>query len=54
MALNGSHAGDYGFDPLEMSEKLDLYAMQESEARHSRLAMLAAVGWPMSELLAPL
>ncbi|KAL3767875.1 hypothetical protein ACHAWU_000548 [Discostella pseudostelligera] len=52
-ALDGSHAGDYGFDPLGLSEKLDFYAMQESEVRHARLAMLAAVGWPMSELLAP-
>lgn len=52
-ALDGSHAGDYGFDPLGLSEKLDFYAMQESELRHARLAMLAAVGWPMSELLAP-
>lgn len=52
-ALDGSHAGDYGFDPLGFSEKLDFYAMQESEVRHARLAMLAAVGWPMSELLAP-
>jgi hypothetical protein len=53
IALDGSHAGDYGFDPLGLSEKLDFYAMQESEVRHARLAMLAAVGWPMSELLAP-
>lgn len=52
-ALDGTHAGDYGFDPLGISEKLDLYTMQESELRHSRLAMLAVVGWPMSELLAP-
>jgi len=52
-ALDGTHAGDYGFDPLGFSEKLDFYAMQESEVRHARLAMLAAVGWPMSELLAP-
>jgi len=52
-ALDGSHAGDYGFDPLGLSEKLDFYAMQESEIRHARLAMLAVVGWPMSELLAP-
>jgi len=51
--LDGSHAGDYGFDPLGFSEKLDLYSMQESELRHSRLAMLAVVGWPMSELFAP-
>ena len=27
--------------------------MQEAEIRHARLAMLAVVGWPMSELLAP-
>jgi light-harvesting complex II chlorophyll a/b binding protein 4 len=27
--------------------------MQEAEIRHSRLAMLAVIGWPMSELLAP-
>jgi len=52
-ALDGSHAGDYGFDPLGLSEKLDFYAMQEAEIRHARLAMLAVVGWPMSELLAP-
>jgi len=52
-ALDGSHAGDYGFDPLGFSEKLDLYGMQEAELRHARLAMLAVVGWPMSELLAP-
>jgi hypothetical protein len=27
--------------------------MQESELRHARLAMLAVLGWPLSELLAP-
>ena len=27
--------------------------MQESEIRHGRLAMLAVIGWPLSELLAP-
>lgn len=52
-ALDGSHAGDYGFDPFGLTEKYDLYAMQEAELRHARLAMLAVVGWPMSELLAP-
>jgi len=51
--LDGSHAGDYGFDPLGLSEKFDLYTLQESEIRHARLAMLAVVGWPLSELLAP-
>lgn len=51
--LDGTHAGDFGFDPLGLSEEFDLYAMQESELRHARLAMLAVIGWPMSELLAP-
>uniref|UniRef100_A0A7S3DU21 Uncharacterized protein n=1 Tax=Entomoneis paludosa TaxID=265537 RepID=A0A7S3DU21_9STRA len=27
--------------------------MQEAEIRHARLAMLAVVGWPLSELIAP-
>jgi len=51
--LDGTHAGDFGFDPLGLSEDLDLYTMQESEIRHGRLAMLAVVGWPMGELLGP-
>lgn len=51
--LDGSHAGDYGFDPLGFTEEFDLYYMQECELRHARLAMLAAVGWPISELVAP-
>ena len=52
-ALDGSHAGDYGFDPLGFTEEYDLYTMQEAEIRHARLAMLAVIGWPISELLAP-
>merc|ERR1711957_332180 len=51
--LDGSHAGDYGFDPLGLTEEYDLYYMQECEVRHARLAMLAVVGWPLSELVAP-
>jgi hypothetical protein len=51
--LDGTHAGDFGFDPLGLSEELDLYTMQEAEIRHARLAMLAVVGWPMAELLGP-
>jgi len=51
--LDGTHAGDVGFDPLGLSEKLDLYTMMEAETRHARLAMLAVVGWPLSELLGP-
>jgi len=51
--LDGTHAGDFGFDPLGLSEQFDLYTMQEAEIRHARLAMLAVVGWPMAELLGP-
>jgi len=51
--LDGTHAGDVGFDPLGLSEKLDLYTMMEAETRHARLAMLAVVGWPLSELFGP-
>lgn len=51
--LDGTHAGDFGFDPLGLSETFDLYTMQEAEVRHARLAMLAVVGWPMAELLGP-
>lgn len=51
--LDGTLAGDVGFDPLGLSEKFDLYVMGEAELRHSRLAMLAVIGWPMSELIAP-
>jgi len=43
--------GDCGFDPLGLARSpaiLDYY--REAELKHSRLAMLAAVGWPASEL----
>lgn len=51
--LDGTHAGDVGFDPLGLSETFDMYTMMEAEVRHARLAMLAVVGWPLSELNAP-
>jgi len=51
--LDGTHAGDVGFDPLGLSENLDMYTMMEAEIRHARLAMLAVVGWPLSELMGP-
>jgi hypothetical protein len=50
-ALDGSLAGDVGFDPLGFSQnKVSLYRFREAEIKHSRLAMLAAAGWPLSEL----
>jgi len=51
--LDGTTAGDFGFDPFGFTEDLDVFTMQEAEIRHGRLAMLAIVGWPLSELLAP-
>jgi len=51
--LDGTHAGDYGFDPLGLTESNDLYTMMEAEVRHARLAMIAVVAWPLSELVAP-
>lgn len=50
-ALDGTMAGDVGFDPLGFSkDKPTLLYMREAEVKHARLAMLAAAGWPMSEL----
>jgi len=49
--LDGEMAGDVGFDPLGFAaSKLDLTTMREAEIKHARLAMLAAAGWPLSEL----
>jgi len=60
-ALDGTLAGDVGFDPLGFStgfepfgysdgrlSTLDKY--REAEVKHGRLAMLAAAGWPLAEL----
>lgn len=50
--LDGSMPGDYGFDPLGfVKSKEDLIFYREAEIKHSRLAMLAALGWPLSEFL---
>ncbi|CAM9598371.1 unnamed protein product [Ectocarpus sp. 8 AP-2014] len=47
--LDGSMAGDVGFDPLGLSSiaglaGADLYWMREAELKHGRVAMLATVG----------
>lgn len=49
--LDGSLPGDRGFDPFNFAS--DVSALQwyrDSEVRHARIAMLAAVGWPLAEL----
>jgi len=50
--LDGTMAGDVGFDPFGFggADKDSLMNMREAEIKHSRLAMLAAVGWPLAEL----
>lgn len=51
LALDGSLAGDVGFDPLGFAKSTsDLMNYREAEIKHSRLAMLAAAGWPLSEI----
>ena len=50
--LTGRFAGDVGFDPLGLASSPEqLLYYREAEVKHSRLAMLAAAGWPVSELL---
>mmetsp|Transcript_26093 Transcript_26093/g.38629 ORF Transcript_26093/g.38629 Transcript_26093/m.38629 type:complete len:319 (+) Transcript_26093:69-1025(+) len=51
-ALDGTMPGDVGFDPLGLAKNAKLLGIfREAEVKHSRLAMLAAAGWPLSELL---
>ena len=50
--LDGTLAGDVGFDPLGFADNpqnLQFYA--QAEIKHARLAMLCAAGWPLSELM---
>lgn len=50
-ALTGALAGDVGFDPIGFAKtEGDLMNYREAEVKHARLAMLAAAGWPMSEV----
>lgn len=48
-------AGDFGFDPLNLSgdSAERLLFMRDAELHHARLAMLATVGWPIAEILHP-
>lgn len=46
--------GNKGFDPLNCATSQDqLFKYREAELKHGRLAMLAAAGWPVSELVQP-
>jgi hypothetical protein len=51
MVGDGTLAGDMNFDPMGLAESPeDLAWQREAEIKHARLAMLAAVGWPLSEI----
>lgn len=46
--------GDYGFDPLNLGTDETFVPFREAEVKHGRLAMLAAVAWPLQEIVHPL
>ena len=51
MVGDNTLAGDMGFDPLQIADSPDKLAWyREAEVKHARLAMLAAFGWPISEV----
>jgi len=48
---DGQLAGDYGFDPLSLATTFDVSWLRSAELKHSRLAMLAFVGFLAPELV---
>uniref|UniRef100_A0A7S0PVT2 Uncharacterized protein n=1 Tax=Coccolithus braarudii TaxID=221442 RepID=A0A7S0PVT2_9EUKA len=53
--LDGTMAGDVGFDPLSLSEAYNIKYLREAELKHGRICMLALVGFASVDLglLAP-
>merc|ERR1712127_1079869 len=50
--LDGTLPGDRGFDPFNLASDAGALRWQrKAEIKHARLAMLAAAGWPIAELL---
>ncbi|CAM9534905.1 unnamed protein product [Phaeothamnion confervicola] len=50
IALPLTLRADCGFDPLNLASPENLASYRDAEIKHARLAMLAAAGWPISEL----
>merc|ERR1719253_1406700 len=48
-ALDGSMAGDVGFDPLGFSNYFDLKWLREAELKHGRICMLGCLGFWVQE-----
>jgi hypothetical protein len=51
---NSKYIGDYGFDPLSLGNEENFSFMREAEIKHGRLAMLAAIAWPLQEIFNPI
>ena len=50
-ARDSGLAGDVGFDPAGFAKtQEELLNFRDAEIKHARIAMLAAAGWPLSEL----
>ena len=47
--LDGTLAGDVGFDPLGFSNYFDLKWLREAELKHGRVSMLGALGFIVQE-----
>lgn len=49
--LDGSMAGDVGFDPFGISYYIDLKWLREAELKHGRICMLATIGILVQEVV---
>jgi len=52
-ALDGTMAGDVGFDPLGFSNYFDLKWLREAELKHGRICMLGCLGFLTQEKVRP-
>jgi hypothetical protein len=52
--VDARRVGDYGFDPLGLGTDETFVPFREAEIKHGRLAMLAAVAWPLQEIFHPI
>jgi len=53
-SLNHRTVGDLGFDPLGLGSEDTFVPFREAEIKHGRLAMLAAIAWPLQEIFHPI
>lgn len=49
--LNGTMVGDVGFDPLYLSDYINLEYAAAAEVKHGRICMLAALGMLVQEIV---